>query len=124
VKLLLVTFSLRNHTKDYSPFLVALRGNVVQWWHFIEQTCVVATEHNVQSLTNQLIPHIETSDSLLVVELTPHQMQGWLPKAAWEWLNNVSDTINPTRSSLPFSPPPPITMPPAPLTLPPYKPKG
>jgi hypothetical protein len=127
VKLLLVTFSLRNRTKDYNPFLVALRGNVLQWWHFIEQTCVVATEHNVQSLTNELLPHIETTDSLLVVELTPHQMQGWLPAVAWEWLNNVSETITPKQPALPFSPPPmtrppaPLSMPPAPLTLPPYK---
>jgi hypothetical protein len=42
MKLLLVTFSLRNQSKDYESFFVALRGNALQWWHFIEQTCVVA----------------------------------------------------------------------------------
>ena len=104
MNLLLVTFSLRNRARDYNPFFVALRGNALQWWHFIEQTCVVATEHNVQSLTEALVPHIETTDSLLIVQITPHQMQGWLPPVAWDWLNGVSEAIAPRQ---PRMPPPP-----------------
>jgi hypothetical protein len=101
VNLLLVTFSLRNREKDYDPFFVALRGNVLQWWHFIEQTCVVATQHTVHSLSNELLPHIESTDSLLIVQITPHQMQGWLPLAAWEWLNGVSESLAPRKPALP-----------------------
>jgi len=104
VKILLVTFSLRNPSRDYAPFFVALRGNAIQWWHFIEQTCVVVTEHDVSSLTAQLVPHLESTDSLLIVQVTPHQMQGWLPMVAWEWLNGVSEAIAPKQPALP--PPP------------------
>jgi len=107
VKLLLVTFSLRNRRRDYDPFFVALRGNALQWWHFIEQTCVISTNaHTPDSLTHELLPHIETTDSLLIVEITPHQMQGWLPPHAWNWLNSVSETIA-AESSLPLLFPPP-----------------
>ncbi|MGB9073099.1 MAG: hypothetical protein WCC22_10560 [Terriglobales bacterium] len=90
MNLLLITFSLRNPQKDYSQFFVALRGNALQWWHFIEQTCIVTTLHDANTYTRQLLPHIEATDSLLIVKITPHEFQGWLPTDAWDWLNKVS----------------------------------
>jgi len=105
MNLLLVTFSLRNQFRDYEPFFVALRGNSLQWWHFIEQTCVVTSYHDVDSFARQLSPHIEITDSLLVVKLTPHAFQGWLPKEAWDWLNSTSDRL--AQKDLPGLLPPP-----------------
>jgi hypothetical protein len=96
----LVTFALRNPYKDYSQFLVALRGNSIQWWHYIPQTCVVTTLHDVQGLSDCLRPHLESTDSLLIVRVTPHDMQGWLPKESWDWLNQVSEQIDPTKQAL------------------------
>lgn len=94
MNLLLVTFSLRDPNRDYSQFFVALRGNAIQWWHFIEQTCVVTTYLDINQLTNALSPYILTSDSLLVVKLEPHGFQGWLPKEAWDWFAKVSERIS------------------------------
>jgi hypothetical protein len=109
VKLLLVTFALRNIEKDYEPFFVALRGNALQWWHFILQTCVVATTYSAGDFATLLTQHIEAADSLLVVEIQPHEFQGWLPKAAWDWLNQVSEVIKP-RTALSALPPRPSSM--------------
>jgi hypothetical protein len=106
LNLFLVTFSLRNSLKDYNPFFVALRGNAFQWWHFIEQSCVVTTSHDLNSYVQQLLPHIENSDSLLVVEITPHQFQGWLPQQAWDWLIQASDQKKLQGSPLTFLLPP------------------
>jgi hypothetical protein len=52
---------------------------------------VVTTNRSLQDYVNQLLPHIEDTDSLLVVEITPHVFQGWLPQQAWDWLIGVSD---------------------------------
>ena len=104
MKLLLITFSLRNPMKNYGQFFVNLRGNALQWWHFIEQTCVVATYLDVNAYSAMLVPHIEKTDSVLVTEITPFQFQGWLPKEAWDWLNTVSKTA--TQLSLPVFPNP------------------
>lgn len=90
MNLFLVTFSLRNPNRDYDPFYVAVRGNALQWWHFIEQSCVVTTNYDVNTFAQKLLPYIEKTDSLLVVEITPHVYQGWLPNQAWAWLNQVS----------------------------------
>lgn len=108
MRLLLVTFSLRNANKDYAPFFVALRGNALNWWHFIEQTCVVTTFEDANTYAHKLYPHMETTDSLLVVEIQPHQFQGWLPNAAWEWLWETSNNIVSEKRPLPggLTPPP------------------
>lgn len=90
VNVLLVTFSLRNPNKDYSQFLVTMRGNALQWLHFIEQTCILTTLHDVQHFADLLYPHIESTDSFIVVRIVPHEYQGFLPKEAWDWLNSVS----------------------------------
>lgn len=105
MKLLIVTFSLRNSQRDYSQFFVSLRGNVVQWWHFIEQTCVVLTNHSVQTLTDALLPYLESTDSLLIAEIRPHEVQGWLPPSAWNWLNGVAEALEPTTPRIPPLPP-------------------
>jgi hypothetical protein len=106
LNLFLVTFSLRNKSKDYAPFFVAVRGNALQWWHFIEQSCVVTTNHDVNSYAHQLLPYIEATDSLLVVAITPHEFQGWLPQQAWSWLNQVSEVKESGKSIAPFFLPP------------------
>ena len=102
MNLLLVTFSLRNREKDYEPFFVALRGNALQWWHFIEQTCVAYTAYSPDNYAKKLFPFILKTDSLLVVKITPHDFQGWLPKEAWDWLTSTSNVIQPQYPALPF----------------------
>jgi hypothetical protein len=110
MNLLLITFSLRNSERDYSLFFVALRGNALNWWHFIEQTVVVSTEQDAEEYTRLLLPYMEKTDSLLVVKVSPHQFEGWLPQEAWDWFRNVSNQIQQQES-------------PAPRTLPPIPPQ-
>jgi len=102
MNLLIVTFSLRSQFHDYGPFFVALRGNVIQWWHYIEQTCVVATFDDVGTLANKLRPHILATDSLLVAKLSG-DFDGWLPLEAWEWLNTVRPKVEVPRVLPPAS---------------------
>ena len=91
--LLLVTFSLRNQNVNYSPFFVAVRGNALNWWHFIEQTCIVFTNHDAAQFTQLLLPYIHTNDSLLVAEIDAANCEGWLPKEAWDWIRETSEQI-------------------------------
>lgn len=97
MNLLLVTFALRDPNMDYSQFFVALRGNSQQWWHFIEQTCVVTTFHDPGSLSNSLLPYILPTDSLLIVKIEPYRFEGWLPRAAWDWLHRASSESSASR---------------------------
>ncbi len=67
MNLLLITFALRNKNTDYESFFVELRGNSVNWWHFIAQSAVVSTYLDADTFAKKLTQHIETTDSLLVV---------------------------------------------------------
>jgi hypothetical protein len=110
MNLLLVTFSLRDKNKNYDSFFVALRGNSLNWLHYIEQTCLVSTVLDADTFAKKLLPYIQRTDSLIVAQLEPHKFQGWLPLDAWNWLNDVSSQIQrERRGSLPLSslPPPP-----------------
>jgi|GEM_PF-763473 hypothetical protein len=103
--LLLVTFSLRNQDIDYSPFFVALRGNALNWWHFIEQTCIVFTNRDAEQLTDLLLPYIHTNDSLLVAEIDAANCQGWLPLQAWDWIQETSKQIRNEKLGKILAPP-------------------
>ena len=100
INALLVTFSLNNQFKDYESFFVTLKGTSQQWWHFIPQTFIVATTLNLDELALKLGPHIEPTDSLLIVPVGP-DTAGQLPIPAWNWINQVTgSTRRPRAASL------------------------
>jgi hypothetical protein len=87
VSVLLITHALNNPNKDYAPFFGAIKNNCNYWWHFFDTTWIVSTNLGANEYANLLYPHMETADRLLVVKITLEH-QGWLPKEAWEWLND------------------------------------
>src|SRR5712692_9182087 len=91
IKLLIIAFALRNPLKDYSEFFVLLRGSALNWWHYIEQVCVVTTYLDETSLTLRLAPPIEPTDSLLVSRVFSYCMNGWLPADSWSALWKMGD---------------------------------
>ena len=103
---LLVTFSLRNTSKDYTQFFVTVRGYSQNWWHFIEQTVIVAAYYDATTFSGLLVPHIDTNDSLLVAEIDARTCQGWLPLPAWEWLKNMSNEASKQKLVAALVPPP------------------
>ena len=86
--LLLVAHALRNQFYNYEPFFVALRGNSLQWWNYIEGTHIVVTQYDPTALTEKLTPYILNTDSLLIVPIT-YPMNGWLPEEGWNWLTKT-----------------------------------
>jgi hypothetical protein len=84
---LIINYTLRNTLKDYTPLFGAIKNNCTRWWHFLDPTFIVVTTHSANEYAQFLLPHIERTDSLLVVRLQK-DYQGWLPEAAWDWLNS------------------------------------
>lgn len=58
---------------------------ISDWWHYLDESYIVVSSLNVSSLYNLIFPGIP-GRYLLVVEIDPNNSQGWLPRAAWEWL--------------------------------------
>ena len=84
---LIITYALNDKSRDYTPLFNAIKSNSYQWWHYLESTWIVNTVHSAHQFAQFLLPHIVSTDHLLVAKLSGEH-QGWLPKDAWDWLNN------------------------------------
>jgi hypothetical protein len=84
--LLLVTYDLRTPSHNYNPFYEALMQQGT-WWHYISSTWLIATTKTPQELYSAVVRHITTGDPLLVVAVK-RPYWGFLPREAWDWVNN------------------------------------
>lgn len=83
----LVTYALNNPTKDYGELFAAIKKNSTHWWHYLPHVWIVNTEKTADQLAHNLFPFIEKADRLLVKRLA-REHQGWLPREAWDWLED------------------------------------
>ena len=58
---------------------------ISDWWHYTDNVYIVASSQDVTSLYNATFPGIPRRH-ILIMELNPDNAQGWLPKAAWDWI--------------------------------------
>jgi hypothetical protein len=84
----LVTYDLKNKgIKNYDALYSAIKGTG-RWWHFLDSTWIVDTMISSQQIYAQLAPHLLKDDFVLVTKIdTTERSSGWLPQAAWNWLN-------------------------------------
>lgn len=61
------------------------KGYISDWWHYIDEAYLVATNREVSQLYNSVFPGVPRR-YLLIIEVDPNNVQGWLPPAAWKWL--------------------------------------
>jgi len=81
----LVTYDLRQRAKDYAPLYEAIkRGRT--WWHYLDSCWILVTDETANDIWKAVASHIDRSDILLIIEVRDNA-QGWLPKAAWEWIH-------------------------------------
>lgn len=82
---LIVTYSLNNKRWDYKPFYDALTRQGA-WWHYLPSAWLIVTGNQPVDVYNTLAPYISSIDRLLVMPVTKPAF-GWLPQAAWDWIN-------------------------------------
>jgi hypothetical protein len=106
--ILFVTYDLKGG-RDYNPFYEALKLQG-PWWHYLASTWLISTGKTPQEVVNGIHLYMDPQDSLLVAEMGEHY-QGYLPKQAWDWINQQQQ-IPPTPffaalSGIPPTPPRP-----------------
>ena len=101
--ILIVTYELKV-VRDYGQLYEALKLQGT-WWHYLASTWLIDTTKTPQQVWEALQPHLDQRDSILISELG-HRHQGWLPKAAWEWINSRNPR---PQSSLQFTPGSPLS---------------
>ncbi len=90
MKVLLVTYDLKNHNRNYSNLYEALKM-LGKWCHYLESTWLIATDMTPEQLYNHILPTIDSTDLVLVIEIKKNYW-GSLPEEAWKWIQeNLSE---------------------------------
>ena len=59
------------------------------WWHHLDFTWIIVSGETIEQLYNRIAKHLMQSDHELIFEIPPNARYfGWLPKEAWDWLQN------------------------------------
>ncbi len=80
-----VTYDLKQPGRDYSGLYKELK-KTNKWWHYLESTWLLYTSETPIDIWKRLCDHIDKNDYILIIEVRDN-MQGWLPKEAWNWLH-------------------------------------
>lgn len=80
-----VNYDLKNPGQDYTGLYQAIKS-CGAWWHYLGSTWLVDTNLDADGIWTRLEEHFDESDRALVIRVTANY-QGWLPKNAWQWIN-------------------------------------
>ena len=83
----LVAYDLRAPGRKYTRLHEVLKAQN-GWWHHLESVWIVLSDRSADELFDLLRPHLDPNDRLFITALDPGKArQGWLPKDAWDWLD-------------------------------------
>lgn len=104
--ILIVTYDLKG-PYNYIPFYEALKQQG-SWWHYLTSTWLISTAKTPEQVFQAISPLMLTTDRMLIFELGK-TYNGWLPKDAWEWIQQqqAAEAIRSVTPSTPLPTPPP-----------------
>ena len=79
-----VSYDLLKAGQDYKGLFDELQASS-SWWHYLESTWLISTSQSANELYDRLRRHLGQGDSILVIQAGT-DMEGWLPKEAWDWI--------------------------------------
>jgi hypothetical protein len=85
MKTYLVGYDLNKPGQDYADLIKEIRA-YPDWWHYLDSTWIIKTDWTAKQIRDDLKPHIDPSDELLVVLLGGEGAWTGFKKTASEWL--------------------------------------
>src|SRR5258708_7667872 len=61
--------------------------HISTWWNHIPGVFIFNTERDLVRLQADFLPFF-AGKHFLIIEVNPYRTGGWLPQAAWDWLNS------------------------------------
>lgn len=80
-----ISYDLNTPGQNYDGLHSAIK-NCGPWWHYLKSTWLVDTNLRADQVWNRLSSHCDKNDLILIVGIT-QDYSGWLPKDAWDWIN-------------------------------------
>ncbi len=67
---------------------------IINWWHYISGNYILIVESNITAINiSDYILKIAPDKKFFVCELNLKNHNGWLPNAAWDWINNQTSKL-------------------------------
>lgn len=86
-----INYDLKRPGQNYQALYDAIKSCGATW-HYLGSTWLVDTTLTTGQLWAALAPHVDKNDSVLVIGVT-RNYQGWLPKDAWDWINDRTQKL-------------------------------
>ncbi|MDI3535476.1 MAG: hypothetical protein PWQ82_1841 [Thermosediminibacterales bacterium] len=83
----LITYDLNTPGKDYSELYEAIKKSCSYYCHYLDSVWIVKSSLSPEEIFDNIHPKMDKNDYLLIIEVKNNK-QGWLPKEAWDCLNN------------------------------------
>ncbi|WBP93195.1 hypothetical protein O6072_18460 [Mycolicibacterium neoaurum] len=84
---ILITYDLNKPGQDYDRLYEKIKG-LGDWWHYLDSTWIVITYISIADVRDQLLQVMDSSDNLLILNISGDAYDGWLSKDAWDWLKS------------------------------------
>jgi hypothetical protein len=85
-RLLHIGFGLQNggpKIEDIQPHF----DKATDWYRYAPNCWLVWTSGTPDTWFKYLKPFVPDPNYILIIEVNPQQIRGWLPKGGWEWLS-------------------------------------
>jgi hypothetical protein len=84
--ILVVSYDLKGPPGSYEGLYGCLKSQK-SWMHYLSSTWLVSSDGSPKDLFEALLPHLNLKAGDQVFITRVGEYWGWLPKAAWEWMN-------------------------------------
>jgi hypothetical protein len=98
VKFFAIIYDLRQPGRNYNELYEAIKGisGEGNWQHPMESFWVLSlsdySQKDSESIYQDLRPHIDDNDSLIVLKMDGILNQGWMPKSFWSWIKEKRES--------------------------------
>ncbi len=86
----LITYDLKSSNRDYAN-LYALIKEMGEWQHPLDSVWLVKTWRRASDIYDILRQEKGEKDLLMVVRVELSDIQGWLSKSFWNWVNDNNE---------------------------------
>lgn len=63
---------------------------ITNWWHYLASAYLLKSRYTLATIQDDIIRKWPNQHFLLI-EVNTNNFGGWLPQAAWDWINNHSN---------------------------------
>ena len=95
MKTYIITYWLRNREKVYDGLYEAIKENMPDYRHVLEDMWIVKSDKTADEITNLLLPHLylgsPRADSIFVAEINAENAEGLIGKSHWSFITDKEE---------------------------------